>query len=231
MNKYFLLPIALFAISCASSLNTSDTKTFKGVYSQVDGFAIFTDCQTNKSYPIAFEKDYVSLKKAYTVVANSIEDTIVVSFDANVEIRKSTQDSDKEFLIVERFENIWPKIDCNGNLGIANLKNSLWVLREFMGSSEMELKSKQDIHIIISTNNRVKGFGGCNNFEGNASIENDKINFTNINSNSKECNNSSAEYELLKTLGIVDKYKIYGEYLYLFSENKKLLVFESVYIN
>ena len=47
----------------------------------------------------------------------------------------------------------------------------------------------------------------------------------------KMCENMELESEFFNVLEKTKRYKIYGEYLYLYDENKLIAKFESVYFN
>lgn len=193
---------------------------------------IFTDCETNKKHPIAFEGDNISLERAYLEVVENPGEKIIVTLTGHFESRPKMEcEGDREFLIVDKFENIWPHIDCSGNLGTANLKNTFWSLRELNGKSTKEYKVEREIHLLIKHDNSIKGFSGCNNYFGNSSTSDDTLKFSQLGSTLMMCPNMELERDYFQALEKTNKLKIYGEYLYLYNEETLLAIFESVYIN
>ena len=104
---FFLIPI-LFSCSTIDSGNKD--KTLKGYYSYLADAGIFTDCETNKNYPVSFEGDNVSLERAYLEVVENPGEKIIVTLTGHFENRpKMEGDGEREFLIVDKFEKIWPQ--------------------------------------------------------------------------------------------------------------------------
>lgn len=224
-----LLPI-LFSCSTIDSGN-KDNK-LKGFYSYMADAGIFTDCETDKKYPVAFEGDNISLERAYLEVAENPGEKIIVTLTGHFESRpKMEGEGEREFLIVDKFDKIWPHIDCVRNLGTANLKNTFWSLRELNRQSIKDYKVEREIHLLIKNDNSIKGFSGCNNFFGNSSTSYDTLQFSQMGSTLMMCENMEIEREYFQALEKANMYKIYGEYLYLYEWNKLLAKFESVYFN
>ncbi|MDA3860727.1 MAG: META domain-containing protein [Melioribacteraceae bacterium] len=185
-----------------------------------------------KKYPVAFEADIISLERAYLEVVENSGAEILATLFGHFEKRLRVDEvGETEFLIVDKFDKIWPNIDCVRNLGIANLKNTFWVLRELNGKSTNENKVEKDIHFLIKTDNSVMGFGGCNSFSGNSHTINGTLQFSEIGTTHSMCKNSELENEYFRVLEKSKRYKIYGEYLYLYNDNTLLAKFESVYFN
>jgi heat shock protein HslJ len=192
--------------------------------------SLFTDCKTSKTYPVAMEKDNISLERAYGEVVEISGENILVTLTGHFEKRKHfDSDTEKEFLIVDKFDKIWPDIGCIDNLGIANLKNTFWSLRELNGIYRTEFESKKDIHFVIDLENNLKGFSGCNNYFGSTTIKNDSIKFVQITSTLISCKNYGLETDFLKMMKKVNYFKIYGEFLYFYENDNLISKFESVY--
>jgi len=232
MKKINILLLLLILFSCSAIDSEKNDKILKGYYSYMADAALFTDCETNKKHPVAFEADNISLERAYLKVVEKPGEQIIVTLTGHFESRpKLDRVGEREFLIVDKFDRIWPNIDCVRNLGTANLKNTFWSLRELNGKSTRVYKVEREIHFLIKQDNNIKGFSGCNNFLGNSYTNNDSIQFSNMGSTLMMCENIDLEREYFQALEKTNKFKIYGEYLYLYNEEKLLAKFESVYFN
>ncbi len=232
MKRSISLLLLSILISCSSIENNNTDKMLKGMYSYMADAAIFTDCETNKKYPVAFEGDNISLEQAYLEIIENPGEKIIVTLSGHFENRSKMEgDGKREFLIVDKFDRIWPNIDCIRNLGTAKLKNTFWSLRELNGKSTKKNSDVREIHFLIKADNSVKGFSGCNNFFGNSSTRNDSLEFSQMGSTLMMCKNMELEREYLQTLEKTNRYKIYGEYLYLYGDKGLLAKFESVYFN
>lgn len=231
MQNTAVFILLTFLFSC-STLNNATKIKLKGMYSYMADIAFFTDCNTNKKYKIAFEKDNKNLERAYLAVAESPGEEIIVTLFGHFENRtKIYEEGEREYLIVDKFDKIWPNIDCNRNLGVAKLKNTFWNLRELNKKTSNKFRTAKDIHFIINQDNSIKGFSGCNNFLGDVKIKNDSLKFGHLGSTQMACKNLKIENEFLGVLSQANRFNIYGEYLYLYNNKKLLAKFESTYFN
>ncbi len=232
MRKIIALLLLPILFSCSSVDSEKTDKELKGYYSYMADAAMFIDCETNKKYPIAFDGDNISLEHAYLEVVENAGEKIIVTLKGHFEMRsKMDGDGKREFLIVDKFNKIWPHIDCVKNLGTANLKNTFWSLRELNGKSVEKYKSEKTIHLLLRNDNTIKGFSGCNNFFGQFALSSDSLQFSQVGSTMMMCENIELETEYFQTLEKTNRYKIYGEYLFLYNESKVLAKFESIYFN
>ncbi len=232
MKIIILLLLLPILFSCSTGNSVYKDNKLKGFYSYMADAGIFTDCETDKKYPVAFEADNISLESAYLEVVKIPGEKIIVTLSGHFANRPKMEGEGKqEFLIVDKYDKIWPHIDCVRNLGTANLKNTFWSLKELNGKSTKEYKVDREIHLLIKHDNSIKGFSGCNNFFGNSSTSNDTLKFNQIGSTLMICENMEIEKVYFQALEKTNRYKIYGEYLYLYRKEKLLAKFESVYFN
>ena len=234
MKRIVILILLSILVSCSSFEVTNNANKIKGFYSYMADAALFYDCETGKKHPVAFEGDNLKLQKAYLEVSENAGEKILVTLFGNYELRDKIEGTGKEeFLVVTKFINIWPNIDCNGNLGTASLLNTYWALRKLNGKSfEFSPGLEKDIHFLIALDNKIKGFAGCNNFFGSSYNSNDTIKFNDFGTALEICKDKmEIEAEFISTLKETIKYKIYGEFLYLYGSKGLLAKFESVYFN
>ena len=233
MKRIILLFVFPILFSCSSVDVKNSENELKGYYSYFADAALFYDCKTDKKYPIAFEGDNIALEKAYLEINQNPGEKIIVTLIGKYELRDKTDSSGKEeFLIVSKFLDILPNIDCNRNIGTANLLNTFWKLNELNEKSANNIQSEKEIHLIIDSDNKIKGFAGCNSFFGTIATTNDSIKFNQIGATRKMCvDNMELEEELFTTFQNTIRYKIYGEFLYLYDANGIIAKFESVYFD
>lgn len=232
MKLIITLILLTSLFSCSSIDSEKKENKLKGFYSYMADAGLFTDCETNKKYPVAMEADNISLERAYLEIVENPGEKILVTLNGHFESRPKVEgDGEREFLIVDKFDKIWPHIDCVQNLGTASLKNTFWSLRELDGNSIKDYKLKREIHFLIKQDNSIKGFSGCNNFFGNSVVSMDTLQFSKIGSTLMMCDYIKLETELFQIFEKTNRYKIYGEYLYLYTDQVLLAKFESVYFN
>jgi len=233
LKRLISITVLSFLFACSSVEVKNNGSELKGFYSYFADSALFYDCETKKPYPISFEGDNLALERAYLNVKESDGEKILVTLIGYFQTQNKMEGSGtEEVLVVKKFINIWPNIDCTQNLGTANLKNTFWKLYE-IGDKFLNIsKFKKDIHFIIDSESKIKGFAGCNNFFGSSNILDDSIKFSQIGATLKMCTeNMEIEKEFFMVLEKVSTYKIYGEFLYLYDTNGIIAKFESVYFN
>lgn len=75
---------------------------------------------------------------------------------------------------------------------------------------------------------KVKGFGGCNNYFGSYSKQDNSIHFSGIGSTKMFCmHGSEVETTFFKVFDAADRYRIRNDRLELFKENSLLAAFEA----
>ena len=88
-----------------------------GTYSYMADAAIFKECVTGKSYPVAFEEDSISLERAYLKAKRVAGEPLKVHLDAEIVYREGVDNQGLlETLIVKRFIKITPKESCKNSL-------------------------------------------------------------------------------------------------------------------
>ena len=86
---------------------------FTGEMRYMADAALFTDCRTGRTYPIAMEADYVRMERAYLDVAGEPGGPLYVTFEGFIAPRpKMEGDGLEPTVIVEYFINVWPGRKC-----------------------------------------------------------------------------------------------------------------------
>jgi heat shock protein HslJ len=112
-----------------------------------------------------------------------------------------------------------------------SLTETYWRLSELMGKPINRVDGKKEVHMILKIDGkRVKGFLGCNSFNGIYTVDGNRITFSKMASTMKACIDMSDEKELIEVLNKVDNFNINSSIL---SVNKArmapLAKFEAVF--
>jgi putative lipoprotein len=116
----------------------------------------------------------------------------------------------------------------------ASLINTYWKPVKLNNQAVALGAGKKELNmILVSEENRVRGFSGCNQFSGHFNRDGDQLVFKPIMSTMKACMNSmEQERRFLDALEQTTRFGINGETLSLYdSENKLLLQFKAVYLH
>jgi uncharacterized lipoprotein NlpE involved in copper resistance len=99
--------------SDAAAGQEKDTLWLKGMFSYMADAALFTDCVTNTRYPVAMERDYLALERAYLEQQPGPGAPLLITFEGRLERRPPMEgDGTVETVIVERFHRAWPGQEC-----------------------------------------------------------------------------------------------------------------------
>ena len=96
-----------------------------------------------------------------------------------------------------------------------------WVVVEMKGVPVQQSGGRRDAHISFEvTTKRFSGNGGCNQINGNYSIDKKMIKFTEVLSTKMSCNDIDFENTFLSILSSIDHYEVRGNDL-LLKRNKE----------
>lgn len=100
-----------------------------------------------------------------------------------------------------------------------------WVVVEMKGVPVQQSGGRRDAHITFDvTTKKFSGNGGCNQVNGNYSVDKKEIRFTEILSTKMSCNDIEFENAFLSILGSIDRYEIRGTDLVLKKKKETMLV-------
>jgi heat shock protein HslJ len=100
-----------------------------------------------------------------------------------------------------------------------------WVVVEMKGVPVQQSGSRRDASLNFETaEKRFTGNGGCNQINGNYTIEKNDIHFSDVISTKMSCSDIEFENTFLSLLGTVDRYEVNGNDLLLKRKRETLLV-------
>ena len=100
-----------------------------------------------------------------------------------------------------------------------------WVLVEMKGVPVQQSGGRRDAHIVFEVaEKRFTGNGGCNQINGNYTLDKNEIKFTDVIATKMACNDIEFENAFLSALSSIDRYEINGNDLVLKKKRETLLV-------
>ncbi len=177
LSHALILFCILIAPGCASESATGTE--MRGMYVYMADAALFTECETGKRYPVAFEGDSVSLERAYLEARQQPGEEVLVSVEGHFAERPAMEGNrTEESLVVDRFIGVWPGETCGARGSVSELENNYWKLTRLGDQPVPTLDGKREPHLVLhSEEARVAGNGGCNQFSGGYEIDGDSITF------------------------------------------------------
>jgi len=103
-----------------------------------------------------------------------------------------------------------------------------WVLVEMKGVPVQQSGGRRDAHITFDVAaKKFSGNGGCNQINGNYSVDKREIRFTEVLSTKMTCNDIEFENTFLSALNSIDRYEFTGTDLLLKKNKETRLVLRS----
>jgi heat shock protein HslJ len=100
-----------------------------------------------------------------------------------------------------------------------------WVVVEMRGVPVQQSGGRRDAHIVFEVpEKRFTGNGGCNQINGNYTLDKNEIKFTDVIATKMACNDIEFENAFLTALSSVDRYEVNGNDLLLKKRKETLLV-------
>jgi len=212
-----------------------DTIRLRGMFSYLADAALFTECRTGRRFPVAQERDYLALERAYLGARQTPGEPLLVTLDGRLTTRPIGEgEALKDATVVERFDRVWPTETCARQaLSTASLTNTYWRPVEIAGNPHTVLADQREPHLmLVPAENKLRGFAGCNQFLGRYEVNEKSVRFTGVATTRKYCAGAmDQEQEFLRALEATASYKIVGEALDLYDGTSTLLArFESRYL-
>jgi heat shock protein HslJ len=106
--------------------------------------------------------------------------------------------------------------DCSPKLSPdAGWGHQQWVVVEMKKVPVQQSGGRRDAHITFDVSTKkFSGNGGCNQINGNYSVDKNEITFTEVISTKMSCTDIEFENTFLSTLASIDRYEIRGLTLY-----------------
>lgn len=123
--------------------------------------------------------------------------------------------------------------DGTNSISNASFANTRWLLRALNDKKVFIPEGGKEIFILFTNaNNALKGHGGCNNFFGTYIKEKNNLKIGPVARTEMYCEHTmELENNFMKALELTVKYKIKGNYLYLYDATKLAAKLEAVYLN
>jgi len=119
-------------------------------------------------------------------------------------------------VIVTTAFNCSPKLSPDSGWGYQQ-----WMVVEMKGVPVQQSGGRRDAHISFDiAAKKFSGNGGCNQINGNYSLDKKEIEFTEVLSTKMSCNDIEFENTFLSTLSSIDRYEVRGNDL-LLKRNKE----------
>ena len=106
--------VVLFGVATFTEGNASGPEVLRGMYSYMADAALFTDCRTGRSYPVALEGDNRMLERAYMATPHEPGEALLVTLEGRIVERMPMEGPGPvPTLLPEKFLGISPGTGCD----------------------------------------------------------------------------------------------------------------------
>lgn len=212
-----------------------DTFRLRGMFNYMADAASFTECLTGMRFPVAQEKDYAAVERAYLAARQTPGEPLLVTFDGRLTKRPVGEgEAVKDAIVVDHLDRVWPGETCARQaMSRASLTNTYWRPVEIAEKAVTVAAGQREPHLmLVQAEDRIRGFAGCNQILGRYEVNGGGLRFTGVATTRKFCEGAmEQERSFLNAIEATASYKIGGETLQLYDATGKLLArFESRYM-
>ena len=200
--------------------------TMRGMYRYMADAALFEECLSGRTFPVAQEADNAALERAYLEARRQPGEPILVSLQGRIARRPGMEGDGMVLAVVpERLLGVWPGETCGARGSVSEILGTYWKLTR-LGEQPVSVGGDQrEPHLVLhSEDGRVSGFGGCNQLMGSYAIEGSSIRFSKMASTMMACaKGADTEQALLTALEKAVSFATTAHHLELFDGGGEIL--------
>jgi uncharacterized lipoprotein YbaY/uncharacterized lipoprotein NlpE involved in copper resistance/heat shock protein HslJ len=138
--------------------------------------AVFTECRTGLSFPVAMEGDYLALERAYLEVRSEPMAPVIATVLGEVDLRVGMEGGMRQTLAVSRFDGVWPGLTCERAQADASFTNTYWRIDALDGTALGPVDGRREPHVSFRSADDGDTFSatvGCNQINGGFTLAGD----------------------------------------------------------
>jgi len=129
--------------------------------------ALFVDCMSGETVPVAGEGEFLALQRAYLEARAAPEAALVVVVDGRIEEREGMEGGARPTLIVDRVAGVVPGQRCDRASVDSSFDDTYWKLLTIGGEPIAIPLGTREAHIQFGIEgNRFSSTAGCNMING-----------------------------------------------------------------
>jgi copper homeostasis protein (lipoprotein) len=199
------------------------TLRLTGMYQYQADAAMFTECLTGISVPVAEEGDNSNLQRAYSVARKEPGRSVYVELEGRIALRNAAEGGNKlNTLVVDKAGNFFPLKKCESSQVSYDLESTRWVPVILNGLAVILQPQQREPFIVLDPKElRVSGLGGCNRIVGSYTVSANAIKLSKMAMTMMACDvGMDTEQQLSKAFEATVTWRITGDQLeFLNAEN------------
>lgn len=187
-----------------------------GMYQLRNNQAIFIQCQSGESLPIANTQNHLPMMRLYQQDPRFNNKAVITTLVG----RKAADQNGIDTLYIDKFEQFWPNATCPDRFAQKNLQGIVWRAEKV---ADRYVPHQLNVRLIFDKD-KLYGFSGCNNFNASYQQRANTINVQQLASTRKFCADaSSIEQQFTEKLQQADRAEVNADKLQLFYKNQVVL--------
>jgi len=189
----------------------------RGMYSYMADAALFTECESGLTYPVAAEEDAVVLERAYLALQTGAGEPLLVLLQGYVAPRPGMDGGTVDALVVSAFETVFMGQACDGEATGQALEGPEWTGLDVLGTRPSE---DDPPTVTLDPAEGLVAWSGCSEFKGSYSLRGAELRFGGMTVPSSPCTGllGRQEQALMEALQATGSYEIRGDTLKLIGE-------------
>lgn len=153
-----------------------DSVKIRGMFSASEGGAVIQECSSGKVFRVARSGEYEQAVKEYLRLPHNPGEPLLLSFSGKLEGTGQVGDLG-EMITIDEYNQLYLNRNCLGESVNASLTGTVWTLETIGGRQTTSFKYREPPYLIMSRDDSVEGFGGCNEIKGNFLVRGDVLLF------------------------------------------------------
>jgi heat shock protein HslJ len=189
--------------------------------------AVFAECRTGTTYPVAQEGAYLELERAYLRDRTGPGEPLLVRVRGTLEPRVGMEGGERVSLVVASVLGTEPGAGCGAERPDLPLEGTVWTLVE-LGHEPLPDGIEATL-LLDRDSGRASGSGGCNTFTGPYRLAGASLTFGDVAVTARACAGpvGDLEHAYLGALTRVGGYRLLGAELQLLAEEGVVARFRS----
>jgi len=164
------------------TLNETDLEGLflAGMMTYMADAALFEECLTGRSYPVAMEQAYIEAERAYTGLQDRAPGAPVLAvLEGRLAERPSMEGPPRTHLVIERFSRLVPGRDCTGARADAAPTNTYWRILRIGEETVGPAEGRREPFVLLHAG-ETPAFNatvGCNMIRCGYTLEGDALSF------------------------------------------------------
>jgi copper homeostasis protein (lipoprotein) len=213
-------------------LSETDLSLFMGgMLTYMADAAVFEECLTGRTYPVAIEGAWIDLERAYLAeVTGGMP--LYATIEGTISLRPAMEGPDRRTVTVDRFVGVYPGQTCERARANASLVNTYWKITDLGGTPVAPAAGTREPFLVLREDS-FNATVGCNMMRGGYETGDGTLTFGAAASTMMACPEPLDGWErgLAETLGATRSYAVAGDTLVLMDEGGGTVgTFRAVYL-